>query len=48
MPVIDRVLVGEVLVIENRADGHGLDFLNLAHIDLIMGRRGSSTLVESM
>lgn len=41
MAVIDRVLVGEALVIENRADGSGLDLLNVAHIDLIMGPRGS-------
>ncbi len=26
MAVIDRVLVGEALVIEDRADGSGLDF----------------------
>jgi len=42
MAVIDRVLVGEALVIENRPDGHGLDLLNVAHIDLIMGPRGSA------
>ena len=36
MPVIDRVLVGESLVIE---DG---DLDNVAHIDLIMGPRGSA------
>lgn len=41
MAVIDRVLVGEALVIEDREDGHGLDLLNVAHIDLIMGPRGS-------
>ena len=43
MAVIDRVLVGEALVIENRKEGHGhgLDLLNVAHIDLIMGPRGS-------
>ncbi len=40
--VIDRVLVGEALVIENREDGSGLDLLNVAHIDLIMGPRGSA------
>ena len=28
MAVIDRVLVGEALVIEERADGNGLDLLN--------------------
>lgn len=42
MAVIDRVLVGEALVIENRPDGSGLDLLNVAHIDLIMGPRGSA------
>ena len=36
MPVIDRVLVGESLVIE---DG---DLDNVSHIDLIMGPRGSA------
>jgi 5,6,7,8-tetrahydromethanopterin hydro-lyase len=36
MPVIDRVLVGESLVIE---DG---DLDNVAHIDLLMGPRGSA------
>ncbi|HYN53416.1 MAG TPA: formaldehyde-activating enzyme [Methylotenera sp.] len=41
MAVIDRVLVGEALVIEDRADGSGLDLLNVAHIDLLMGPRGS-------
>lgn len=41
MSVIDRVLVGEALVIEEREDGHGLDLLNVAHIDLIMVPRGS-------
>lgn len=40
--VIDRVLVGESLVIEDRADGSGLDLLNVAHIDLIIGPRGSA------
>lgn len=40
--VIDRVLVGEALVIDNRPDGSGLDLLNVAHIDLIMGPRGSA------
>src|SRR5574343_377196 len=40
MPVIDRVLVGEALVIDNRPDGSGLDLLNVAHIDLILGPRG--------
>ncbi len=36
MAVIDRVLVGEALVIEDRPDGSGLDLRNVAHIDLIM------------
>lgn len=40
--VIDRVLVGEALVIDNRPDGSGPDLLNVAHIDLIMGPRGSA------
>ncbi|HEY3325863.1 MAG TPA: formaldehyde-activating enzyme [Novimethylophilus sp.] len=40
--VIDRVLVGESLVIDNRPDGSGLDLLNVAHIDLIIGPRGSA------
>lgn len=39
MAVIDRVLVGEALVIEDRADGSGLDLLNVAHIDLIGSAR---------
>jgi 5,6,7,8-tetrahydromethanopterin hydro-lyase len=42
MAVIDRVLVGEALVIDSRPDGSGLDLLNVAHIDLIMGPRGSA------
>jgi 5,6,7,8-tetrahydromethanopterin hydro-lyase len=42
MAVIDRVLVGEALVIDNRPDGSGLDLLNVAHIDLIIGPRGSA------
>lgn len=42
MAVIDRVLVGEALVIEERPDHSGLDLLNVAHIDLIMGPRGSA------
>jgi 5,6,7,8-tetrahydromethanopterin hydro-lyase len=42
MAVIDRVLIGEGLVIEDRPDGSGLDLLNVAHIDLIMGPRGSA------
>ena len=40
--VIDRVLVGESLVIDTRPDGSGLDLLNVAHIDLIIGPRGSA------
>nr|WP_286162353.1 formaldehyde-activating enzyme [Methylobacillus flagellatus] len=35
-PVIDRVLVGEALVIED------MDLKNVAHIDLIIGPRGSA------
>lgn len=42
MAVIDRVLVGEALVIEDRPDGSGLDLKNVAHIELIMGPRGSA------
>jgi 5,6,7,8-tetrahydromethanopterin hydro-lyase len=42
MAVIDRVLVGEGLVIEDRPDGSGLDLKNVAHIDLIIGPRGSA------
>lgn len=42
MAVIDRVMIGEALVIEDRPDGSGLDLLNVAHIDLIMGPRGSA------
>ena len=42
MAVIDRVLVGEALVVENRPDGSGLDLLNVAHIDLVMGPRGTA------
>ena len=45
MAVIDRVLVGEALVIEDRPDGSGLDLRNVAHIDLIMGPRGSAAEV---
>jgi len=41
MAVIDRVLIGEALVIEDRPDGSGLDLKNVAHIDLIIGPRGS-------
>ena len=42
MAVIDRVLIGEALVIDNRPDGSGLDLKNVAHIDLVMGPRGSA------
>ena len=42
MAVIDRVLVGEGLVLEDRPDGSGPDLLNVAHIDLLMGPRGSA------
>jgi 5,6,7,8-tetrahydromethanopterin hydro-lyase len=43
MAVIDRVLVGEALVVEDRPDVPGcLDLRNVAHIDLIMGPRGSA------
>ena len=42
MAVIDRVLIGEGLYVEDRPDGSGLDLLNVAHIDLIMGPRGSA------
>lgn len=42
MAVIDRVLVGEGLVVEDRPDGSGLDLKNVAHIDLIIGPRGSA------
>lgn len=42
MAVIDRVLVGEALVIEERPDHSGLDLFNVAHIDLVMGPRGSA------
>jgi 5,6,7,8-tetrahydromethanopterin hydro-lyase len=42
MAVIDRVLIGEGLVIEERPDGSGLDLKNVAHIDLVMGPRGSA------
>jgi 5,6,7,8-tetrahydromethanopterin hydro-lyase len=36
MPVVDRILIGEALVIEDN------DLKNAAHIDLIMGPRGSA------
>ncbi|HQC29947.1 MAG TPA: formaldehyde-activating enzyme, partial [Methylotenera sp.] len=43
MAVIDRVLVGEALVIENRPNLENCpDLRNVAHIDLIMGPRGST------
>lgn len=43
MAVIDRVLVGEALVIEDRPDVENCpDLRNVAHIDLIMGPRGSA------
>jgi 5,6,7,8-tetrahydromethanopterin hydro-lyase len=42
MAVIDRVLVAEALVVEERPDHSGLDLLNVAHIELIMGPRGSA------
>lgn len=41
MATIDRVLVGEALVIENRPDSSEPDLLNVAHVDLLMGPRGS-------
>lgn len=40
--VIDRVLVGESLVIDKRPDNDALDLKNVAHIDLIIGPRGSA------
>jgi 5,6,7,8-tetrahydromethanopterin hydro-lyase len=43
MAIIDRVLVGEALVIEDRPDLKNCpDMRNVAHIDLIMGPRGSA------
>jgi 5,6,7,8-tetrahydromethanopterin hydro-lyase len=42
MAKINKVLIGEALVIENRPDESGLDLLNVAHIDLIIGPRGSA------
>ncbi len=43
MAVVDRVLVGEALVIENRPNLENCpDLRNVAHIDLIMGPRGST------
>lgn len=41
MAVIDRVLVGEGLVLENLENG-APDLKNVAHIDLIIGPRGSA------
>lgn len=40
--VIDRVLVGEALVIENHPGTDKPDLQHVAHIDLIMGPRGSA------
>ena len=40
--VIDRVLVGEALVIETHPDSDKPDLQHVAHIDLIMGPRGSA------
>jgi 5,6,7,8-tetrahydromethanopterin hydro-lyase len=43
MTVIDSVLVGEALVIHDRPNMPGCpDLRNVAHIDLIMGPRGSA------
>ena len=36
MPVVDRLLIGEALVIEDN------DLKNVAHVDIIMGPRGSA------
>lgn len=41
MAVIDKVMVGEALVIDKRPGSEDLDLLNVAHIDLIIGPRGS-------
>lgn len=42
MSKIDRVLVGEALVVEDRLNVKNCpDFRNVAHIDLIIGPRGS-------
>jgi 5,6,7,8-tetrahydromethanopterin hydro-lyase len=42
MPKIDRVLVGEALVVEDRPNVENCpDLRNVAHIDLVMGPRGS-------
>ncbi len=42
MAKIDRVLVGEALVVENRPGIENCpDLRNVAHIDLVMGPRGS-------
>lgn len=40
--VIDRVLVGESLVIDTRPDNAAPDLKNVAHIDLLIGPRGSA------
>lgn len=40
--VIDRVLVGEALVIEAHPDSDKPDLQHVAHIDLLMGPRGSA------
>lgn len=42
MAVINKVLVGEALVIDKRIDSDDLDLLNVAHIDLVIGPRGSA------
>lgn len=39
---INKVLVGEALVIENRPNSDELDLKNVAHIDLIIGPRGTA------
>ena len=40
--IIDRVLVGEALVIETHPNSDKPDLQHVAHIDLIMGPRGSA------
>lgn len=43
MAVVDRVLVGEALVVEDRPGVTNCpDLRNVAHIDLVMGPRGSA------
>lgn len=42
MPVIDKVLVGESLVVDTYEGSSELDLRNVAHIDLIIGPRGSA------